>query len=329
MNIDIRLSLSFFDHPKTRKLQKRCGIEAVICLQKLWLWAADQRPNGALSGLDAEDIELAADWHGEDGAFVQTLLDCRWLDEEDGVYVLHGWEEHQGYASKSEERSEKARKAVNARWEKQRANTDSIAENTASNTKPILNDTTSINENTASNTPETSINLTPLSLSLRSSDIPPSGEDTCVFLPEKEQQQEKPQAQSRSPYTQEFETFWQAYPKKTGKDAAYRAWQAKKREKRLPELRQLIPKLDAAKRTEQWQRDGGQYIPNPSTWINQARWLDEDVQETPMYEPRRREAPPPEMLRPEITEEQRQKGIARLQALRKKMNAQENAGDAA
>ena len=24
-----------------------------------------------------------------------------------------------------------------------------------------------------------------------------------------------------------------------------------------------------------WQRDKGQYIPNPSTWLNQQRWLDD------------------------------------------------------
>jgi hypothetical protein len=26
---------------------------------------------------------------------------------------------------------------------------------------------------------------------------------------------------------------------------------------------------------QQWKRDGGQYIPNPATWINQGRWNDE------------------------------------------------------
>ena len=77
------------------------------------------------------------------------------------------------------------------------------------------------------------------------------------------------------PYSNEFETFWQAYPKKVGKDAAYRSWKAKKREKRLPPLRELVPKIERFMATEQWQRDGGQYIPNPSTWLNQCRWLDE------------------------------------------------------
>ena len=31
----------------------------------------------------------------------------------------------------------------------------------------------------------------------------------------------------------------------------------------------------AAVRSDQWRRDGGQFIPNPATWINQQRWLDE------------------------------------------------------
>lgn len=121
MNVDIRLSLGFFDHPKTMKLAKRCGIEAVICLQRLWMWAAEQRPSGILTGMDGEDIELAAKWQGEDGKFVQTLLDLRWVDDNDGQFVLHGWEEHQAYASKSEDRHSSAKKAAEARWEKKRA----------------------------------------------------------------------------------------------------------------------------------------------------------------------------------------------------------------
>lgn len=82
-----------------------------------------------------------------------------------------------------------------------------------------------------------------------------------------------------APYSQEFETFWTAYPKKTGKDGAWRAWKNKKREKRLPPVPDLVAKVEHFRQTDQWQRDGGQYIPNPATWLNQCRWLDEEPQE--------------------------------------------------
>ena len=32
-----------------------------------------------------------------------------------------------------------------------------------------------------------------------------------------------------------------------------------------------------AKTSEQWLREGGRFIPNPSTWINQGRWDDEPL----------------------------------------------------
>jgi hypothetical protein len=124
MNFDIRLSLGFFEHPKTKKLQRRCGLEGIVCLQKLWLWAADQRSSGILSGLDEEEIELAAGWSGEVGKFFAALIECRWLDKQTDVYSLHGWEEHQAYAIKSEERSMAAKKAAEARWAQERENAE-------------------------------------------------------------------------------------------------------------------------------------------------------------------------------------------------------------
>lgn len=82
-------------------------------------------------------------------------------------------------------------------------------------------------------------------------------------------------ARMKVEYPSDFEAFWTSYPRKQGKDAALRAWKTKKRERRLPELPVLLAAIEAAKYTEQWQRDGGQYIPQPATWINQGRWLDE------------------------------------------------------
>lgn len=121
---------------------------------------------------------------------------------------------------------------------------------------------------------------------------------------------------ARDPYSAEFELFWHAYPKKAGKDAAFRAWKAKKREKRLPPVAELIAKVEQFKSSEQWQRDGGQYIPNPATWLNQGRWMDE-AEVTPAHSPAYREPQPPEMsypdTPPEISEETRAK-IAQIKA---------------
>ena len=80
-------------------------------------------------------------------------------------------------------------------------------------------------------------------------------------------------ARASPAYTAEFEAFWQAYPRKVGKDAAFKAWKRKRHE--IPPWDELATILARQCRCEQWQRDGGQYIPHPATWLNQGRWQDE------------------------------------------------------
>lgn len=70
-----------------------------------------------------------------------------------------------------------------------------------------------------------------------------------------------------------FDQFWQAYPKKTGKGAALKVWVKLKDHRNLIDL--ILKALAWQSSSEQWTRDGGQYVPNPSTYLNQERWLDE------------------------------------------------------
>jgi DNA-binding MarR family transcriptional regulator len=73
-------------------------------------------------------------------------------------------------------------------------------------------------------------------------------------------------------YSDPFLNFWNGYPKKVGKGAAWTAWQ-KARAK--PEIEKLLAVIGEQKKTEQWQKNNGQFIPNPATWLNQCRWDDE------------------------------------------------------
>jgi hypothetical protein len=109
MNADIRLSVKFWDHPKTIKLSKRLGLEGIRSLQVLWLWAAQEHPDGNLFGMEIEDIEIAADWNNEEGAFVQALVDLRWFDVVEGGYALHDWKDHNPWAASAERRSDEGR----------------------------------------------------------------------------------------------------------------------------------------------------------------------------------------------------------------------------
>ena len=79
-------------------------------------------------------------------------------------------------------------------------------------------------------------------------------------------------------HAEEFEQFWRAYPKKVGKKKAQLAW---KKAGDRPEIAQVIRRIEESKRTDQWTKDNGQFIPHPSTWINEGRWDDEPTQTPP------------------------------------------------
>ena len=77
----------------------------------------------------------------------------------------------------------------------------------------------------------------------------------------------------------EFEAFWAQYPKKVGKKAAQKAFQ---NAQNRPQIDNLLESIERTKLSEQWRKDGGQFIPNPATWLNQGRWDDEPVQVVPV-----------------------------------------------
>jgi hypothetical protein len=67
-----------------------------------------------------------------------------------------------------------------------------------------------------------------------------------------------------------FEEFWQAYPRKTSKADALKVWNRDK-----PDLQTVLNALTWQKKQESWTKDGGQFIPHPSTYLNGKRYEDE------------------------------------------------------
>ena len=95
-----------------------------------------------------------------------------------------------------------------------------------------------------------------------------------------EEKKEKEERKSQTDiYIDRFERFWKGYPKKVGKGDARKIWTRLRPSEELT-LR-MINAVEIAKKSVEWTKDGGQYIPNPSTWLNQSRWEDEL---TPMKE---------------------------------------------
>lgn len=91
----------------------------------------------------------------------------------------------------------------------------------------------------------------------------PSPDPDPVLVPKKEETRLR------------FERFWQAYPKRKGKDAAWRAWQRRDPDDALTDT--MVDSVRHQCRDPDWLKDGGKFIPHPATWLNQARWEDEPV----------------------------------------------------
>ena len=84
----------------------------------------------------------------------------------------------------------------------------------------------------------------------------------------------KPVRKSKLPPAtlERFERFWKVYPRKEGKGKAEESFGKYKPDDALTDT--MIQAVQAYKKTEQWKRDGGQFIPHPATWLNQRRWED-------------------------------------------------------
>lgn len=90
---------------------------------------------------------------------------------------------------------------------------------------------------------------------------------------------QNPESESRiqNPNTREareaeFEVFWSAYPRKEGKKKAKGVF-----EKVTTSLDILLEALERQKKSAQWSKDNGQFIPHPATWLNGKRWEDQPV----------------------------------------------------
>lgn len=86
----------------------------------------------------------------------------------------------------------------------------------------------------------------------------------------KNESKNESESESKSAREEAFDTFWAAYPRKVGKGAARKAFA------KLPAavFPLLVPAVEAQKQCAQWRKNGGEYIPNPATWLNQERWED-------------------------------------------------------
>ncbi len=73
-----------------------------------------------------------------------------------------------------------------------------------------------------------------------------------------------------------FEDFYKAYPKKKSKGQAEKTWNKLSPTNDL--LKQMLISIEAARKSEDWLKENGKFIPYPSSWLNSKGWEDEIIE---------------------------------------------------
>ncbi len=82
-----------------------------------------------------------------------------------------------------------------------------------------------------------------------------------------------------------FEYFWKIYPRKTDKGKTLTEWNKLCKKDERPTWKTIRRAITAQKRTLRWKDD--QFIPYPSTYLRESRWLDDPKQMLVREEPDR------------------------------------------
>lgn len=69
-----------------------------------------------------------------------------------------------------------------------------------------------------------------------------------------------------------FDAFWRVYPRKKAEQRARRQWNRLRPNPAL-QLR-IVAAIEAQRRSDEWQREGGRYVPLASAWLHGERWRD-------------------------------------------------------
>lgn len=99
---------------------------------------------------------------------------------------------------------------------------------------------------------------------------------------EQEQKPRKVKVNKQDDTLELFNEFYTEYPRHDSKQVAILKFAKIMREcKDSDERRKLLDKMlhsiRISKASEQWMKEGGRFIPMPSTWLNQKRWEDEGL----------------------------------------------------
>lgn len=176
------------------------------------------------------------------------------------------------YEAVKEKRKEAGRlgglaKASNA---KQMVAKASNAKQTLANVADTVTVTDTVDCNNTPLTPQQDYKPETVTLfTLCNSSASPSG---CDFHPAEDK---ATNGGKKKGFSEDFNRFWEKYPRKVSKGQAWKTWQKLQKDGTLPDVDTLIEAVRWRQLEPDWEKDGGKYIPHASTWLNACGWEDE------------------------------------------------------
>lgn len=143
---------------------------------------------------------------------------------------------------------------------------------------------------------------------------PPKGESGCVSSSGDEVE-----------VLQRMEKFWNAYPRKQGKEKLKNVWKEMSPSELL--LETMLKAIEIQKKSSAWKRESGRFIPLPSKWLTERRWEDVAYQE-PIPAPsvyKKRETYTSDEIRK--FDDARKEGLSMVKTILMRRNHSENSGN--
>lgn len=258
------------DHRKLFDAADELEIQPVHMMGLLisfWMWALDNAPTGDLDGITPRMIARAAQWDGPAEKLSTALIRAGWLDEDgdSGKLTIHDWYEYTGKLIDQ-------RQAEKERSQRRRAAAAASANGNTDDQQTTAGQPTDGRKKAGGRVDQTRVDQT-----REGKDPPPHSAEG--------------ETAGKSAIEVRFAEFWSAYPKKVAKQYALKAWKRLKPDADLHD--KIMRAVEAQKRSEQWRRDNGRYIPNPTTWLNGGQW-DNETEEVSSDAADRRDPQPSE-----------------------------------
>ena len=259
-------------HPKTARLAQELKLQSQVTsppviatgiIVSIWLWAIQNAYSGDLSNVPDDAIADACRWKKDPRDLIEALIAAGFVDPD---RKLHSWENYAILLMDAEDnRREKTRERVQ-RYRSKRNDSKNAEENKPTNGDCNAGVTvTQTLQERYGNALVRECNAA----TIPNQTIPIILESSCANASENATEKRV----KTSEVNANFEQFWAAYPKKKSKATALKAFQ---KIRDVP-LETMLAALEVQKRSRDWLKGGGQYIPYPATWLNQRRFEDEEA----------------------------------------------------